>query len=183
MKIDSIDIEAAVQKARLAIDKDEQLSVSTRSIIEVLIVLISLLAGRLNLNSKNSSKPPSSDPNREKTPAKKRTGKKPGGQKGHVGKTLAKVDDPDFIESIKIDRRALPPGRYTDVRADTRMSAMSPGRYLILTFQESLPNTRHRSSAMKAVTVLSHLFLRALPRRSNTDRGPKPIRCICPSIS
>ena len=120
MKIDSIDIEAAVQKARDAIDKDEQLSASTRSIIEVLIVLISLLAGRLNLNSKNSSKPPSSDPNREKTPARKRSGKKPGGQKGHIGKTLAKVDNPDFIESIKIDRRTLPPGRYTDVGYESR---------------------------------------------------------------
>jgi len=120
MKIDSIDIEAAVQKARDAIDKDEQLSASTRSIIEVLIVLISLLAGRLNLNSKNSSKPPSSDPNREKTPARKRTGKKPGGQKGHPGKTLAKVDDPDFIEPIKIDRRTLPPGRYTDGGYESR---------------------------------------------------------------
>jgi transposase len=119
MKIDKIDIEAAVQKARDAIDKDEQLSASTRSIIEVLILLISLLAGRLNLNSKNSSKPPSSDPNREKTPAKK-TGKKPGGQKGHVGKTLTKVDDPDFIEPIKIDRRKLPPGKYKDAGYESR---------------------------------------------------------------
>ena len=120
MKIDSIDIEAAIQKARDAIDKDERLPASTRSIIEVLIVLISLLAGRLNLNSKNSSKPPSSDPNRVKTPARKRTGKKPGGQKGHIGKTLAKVDDLDFIESIKIDRRTLPPGHYTDVGYESR---------------------------------------------------------------
>jgi len=120
MKIDSIDIEAALQKARDAIDKDEQLSASSRSIIEVLILLISLLAGRLNLNSKNSSKPPSSDPNREKAPAKKRSGKKPGGQKGHIGKTLTKVDDPDFIEPIKIDRRTLPPGRYSDGGYESR---------------------------------------------------------------
>jgi transposase len=120
MKIDSIDIEAALQKARDAIDKDEQLSASSRSIIEVLILLISLLAGRLNLNSKNSSKPPSTDPNREKTPAKKRAGRKPGGQKGHIGKTLTKVDDPDFIEPIKIDRRTLPPGRYSDGGYESR---------------------------------------------------------------
>ena len=110
MKIDSIDIEAAVQKAKDAIDKDEQLSASAKSIIEVLILLVTLLAGRLNLNSKNSSKPPSSDPNREKRPVK-RTGRMPGGQRGHVGKTLTKVDDPDFIEPIKIDRSKLPPGR------------------------------------------------------------------------
>ncbi len=113
MKINSIDIEATVQKAKDAIYKDEQISASTKSVIEVLILLVSLLAGRSNLNSKNSSKPPSSDPNREKRPAKK-TGIKQGGQKGHVGKTLTKVNDPDFVEHIEIDRSQLPPGRYRD---------------------------------------------------------------------
>ena len=119
MKIKSIDIEAAVQKAKVAIDKDEQLSASTRSVIELLILLISMLAGRLNLNSKNSSKPPSSDPNREKKPSKK-TGNKPGGQKGHIGNTLTKVDDPDIIEPINIDRSKLPPGQYKDAGYESR---------------------------------------------------------------
>jgi len=119
MKINTIDIETAIQKARDAIDKDEQLSASSKSIIEVLILLITLLAGRLNLNSKNSSKPPSSDPNREKEPCKK-TGKSPGGQKGHVGKTLTKIDDPDFIEHIKIDRSKLPAGKYRDAGYESR---------------------------------------------------------------
>lgn len=119
MKINNIDIEAAIQKAKDAIDKDEHLSASTKSVIEILILLISLLAGRINLNSKNSSKPPSSDPNRNKTPAEK-TGKKQGGQKGHIGKTLTKVDDPDFIEDIKIDRSKLPPGQYRDDGYESR---------------------------------------------------------------
>lgn len=119
MKIDRIDIEAAIQKAKDAIENDKELSASTKSVVEVLILLISLLAGRLNLNSKNSSKAPSSDPNRKKEPAKK-TGKKPGGQKGHEGKTLTKVDDPDFVESINIDRRKLPPGRYRDDGYESR---------------------------------------------------------------
>jgi len=60
---------------------------ATRSIIEILILIISLLTNRLNLDSTNSSKPPSSDPNRKKK-RKKKTGKKAGGQKGHVGTTL-----------------------------------------------------------------------------------------------
>ena len=119
MKINNIDIEAAIQKAEDAIDKDEHLSASTKSVIEILILLISLLAGRLNLNSKNSSKPPSSDPNRDKTPAKK-TGKNQGGQKGHIGKTLTKVDDPDFVKDIKIDRSKLPPGQYRDDGYESR---------------------------------------------------------------
>lgn len=111
MKIENIDIEATIEKARGLIAEDEKMSTATKSIIEILIVLISLLANRLNLNSKNSSKPPSTDPNRKKKP-KSKTGNQPGGQKGHVGTTLKKVDTPDKIETIKVDRSKLPKGRY-----------------------------------------------------------------------
>jgi transposase len=86
---------------------------------EILILVITLLANRLNLNSTNSSKPPSSDPNREKKP-KPKTGKNKGGQKGHVGTTLKKVDDPDVIEPIKIDRRTLPDGSFQDAGYEAR---------------------------------------------------------------
>ena len=53
------------------------------------------LHSRLNLNSKNSHKPPSSDglsknPGLPKAPAKKN-----GGQIGHKGKTLQMVETPD----------------------------------------------------------------------------------------
>ena len=53
-----------------------------------------------NLNSRNSSKPPSSDPNRKKE-SRTKGDKKAGGQKGHVGVTLQKVNNPDKIEVIK----------------------------------------------------------------------------------
>ena len=119
MKIDNIDIEATVQKAREIISEDDQLSAAAKSMFEIMILLVTLLAGRLNLNSKNSSKPPSSDPNRKKRSSGK-TGKKPGGQQGHIGKTLTKVDDPDFIEDINIDRRKLPPGRYSNAGYESR---------------------------------------------------------------
>jgi len=119
MKIDSIDIEATIKKAQALIRKDKQLSAGAKSMFEILILIISLLANRQNLNSKNSSKPPSSDPNRKKR-SKNKTGKKPGGQKGHVGKTLEKVDDPDNIEVINVDRRTLPLARYREVGFDTR---------------------------------------------------------------
>ena len=119
MKIDSIDIEATIKKAQSLIRKDKQLSAGAKSMIEILILIVSLLVNRLNLNSTNSSKPPSSDPNRKKEP-KAKTGKKPGGQKGHVGTTLIKVDDPDKIEVIKVDRSKLPPARYRQVGFDTR---------------------------------------------------------------
>jgi len=114
MKIENIDIAATIEKAQALIHHDEQMPAATKSIVEVLILLISLLAKRLNLSSTNSSKPPSSDPNRIKKPNSK-TGIKKGGQNGHVGTTLIKVDDPDRIEPIPIDRRTLPPGRYHEV--------------------------------------------------------------------
>lgn len=119
MKIDNIDIAATIEKVQVLIREDKQMSAATKSMIEVMILIITLLANRLNLNSTNSSKPPSSDPNREKKP-KPETGKKPGGQKGHIGSTLKKVDNPDIIEPIRIDRRTLPPGKYRLVGFDRR---------------------------------------------------------------
>jgi transposase len=119
VKIENIDIEATIKNAQILVREDKQLSAATKSMFEILILIISLLANRLNLNSTNSSKPPSSDPNRKKQPQSK-TGKKPGGQKGHVGTTLKKVDDPDKIELIKIDRSKLPAGRYRQVGFDSR---------------------------------------------------------------
>ena len=119
MKVDNIDIGAAIAKARKLVHEDKQLSEATRSIVEILILIISLLANRLNLNSTNSSKPPSNDPNRKKRPRVK-TGKKPGGQRGHLGTTLQKIDDPDEVVVIKVDRRKLPPGRYAHGGYETR---------------------------------------------------------------
>ena len=119
MKIENIDITATIEKAQALIHQDEQMSAATKSIVEVLILLISLLANRLNLNSSNSSKPPSADPNRTKKPRPK-TGRNKGGQKGHIGTTLIKVDDPDIIEPINIDRRTLPSGRYHEVDYEAR---------------------------------------------------------------
>jgi len=119
VKIDSIDIQATIEKAQTLVSEDKQLSAAIKSIVEILILIITLLTNRLNLNSTNSSKPPSSDPNREKQP-KRKTGKKPGGQNGHVGTTLKKVDDPDEIEVIKVDRSRLPAGQYRQVGFESR---------------------------------------------------------------
>jgi transposase len=119
MKIENIDIEATIEKAQAVIRQDKQMSAGTKSMFEILILVITLLANRLNLNSKNSRKPPSTDPNRKKKPQPK-TGKNKGGQKGHIGTTLQKVDDPDVITPIKIDRRTLPAGQFRDVGYQAR---------------------------------------------------------------
>ena len=119
MKIENINIQTTIENAQALVREDKQLSAATKSMFEILILVITLLANRLNLNSTNSSKPPSSDPNRQKQ-SRKKTDKKAGGQKGHVGTTLKKVDNPDKIEEIKIDRRKLPSGHYRQVGFETR---------------------------------------------------------------
>src|ERR1700694_134103 len=58
------------------------------------------LERRLELNSSNSGKPPSSDGLKKParvTSLRERSGKKPGGQKGHKGETLRQVIDPNEV--------------------------------------------------------------------------------------
>ena len=58
------------------------------------------LERRLELNSSNSAKPPSSDGLKKParvTSLRERSGKKPGGQKGHKGETLRQVTDPKEV--------------------------------------------------------------------------------------
>lgn len=66
------------------------------------------LEERLNKNSRNSSKPPSTDDYASKKPKPKsrrlKSGKKVGGQKGHPGTTLRMVDNPDEIRIIEVDQ-------------------------------------------------------------------------------
>ncbi|HEV7129071.1 MAG TPA: IS66 family transposase, partial [Ktedonobacterales bacterium] len=57
-----------------------------------------VLEGRLGKDSHNSSKPPASDGlSRRLRPQRVRSGKKPGGQPGHCGQTLAMVEPPDEV--------------------------------------------------------------------------------------
>lgn len=119
MTIDNIDVSEALKSAKEQLANDESIPEATRTLMNLLILIITLMAGRLGLNSRNSSKPPSSDINREKKKRKNKD-RKPGGQKGHVGRNLDKVDTPDVVEIIHIDKRRLPKGEYREVGYETR---------------------------------------------------------------
>lgn len=119
MTIENINVEETLNKAKKLLKEEKELSPALRSTFEVILILVTLLLNRLNLNSTNSSKPPSSDPNRKKKSQKKGERKR-GGQKGHSGTNLKKVESPDEIKKIKIDRRTLPRGKYTVVGYESR---------------------------------------------------------------
>jgi len=109
MKISNIDVDAALAGVKQQLQSDSSVSPSLRAAIELLMVLIQILTGRINSNSANSSKPPSQDPNRLKK-SRPKSERKPGGQPGRIGKTLQPVEDPDAIQTVKLDRRTLPKG-------------------------------------------------------------------------
>ena len=100
MTIENINIDESIERVRIMLSKEKNISPALKAAIEVIILALTLICGRLGKNSSNSSKPPSQDPNRKKQ--KKLNGKKPGGQNGHVGKTLKKVDNPDETIEHKI---------------------------------------------------------------------------------
>jgi transposase len=82
--------------------------------IERLQAEVAELRRQLGLNSRNSSRPPSSDSPFTKPAARslrRRSGRKPGGQPGHPGSTLALVDNP-------AKRQRHEPGRCSGCGAD-----------------------------------------------------------------
>lgn len=119
MTLDYIDIDATLSEVESLLKEDKQLSPALKSLISVLVMLVKLLSNRVELNSRNSSKPPSSDFNRKKQERIKFR-KKSGGQPGHVGSTLKQIEVPDDIEFLKIDRRTLPKGDYRDAGVEKR---------------------------------------------------------------
>lgn len=74
-----------------------------QSQINMLLARVMELEDRLNKNSQNSNKPPSSDGLKKKniSPAfPRKKGKKTGGQLGHLGKTLEQSDQVDFCKPL-----------------------------------------------------------------------------------
>jgi len=122
MKISEVDVTGALEDAEKLVEKDKSVSPHIRAVVKVLIVIIKLFIDKFKLNSSTSSIPPSKDPTRQRGSKRKTKGikRKPGGQKGHEGTTLQKVENPDHIEPIVVDRRTIPRGTYTDIGFDAR---------------------------------------------------------------
>lgn len=70
---------------------------------EALKLRITELEALLRTNSRNSSKPPSTDGFRRATPPKPVTGRKPGGQVGHKGKTRDLVPEDQVDKLVDLD--------------------------------------------------------------------------------
>ncbi len=119
LKIDAIDVDAAIDNVKQLLETERDLSPALKSALDVILLLVTVLLNRATLNSNNSSKPPASDPNRKKG-SRKKSDKPSGGQMSHTGKTLRKIDDPDEIEILFIDRRTLPRGQYREDGFETR---------------------------------------------------------------
>lgn len=120
MSISDINVDEALERVRQQLKEDRTVSPSLRAAIDALMLLVKLMADRLATSSRNSSQPPSQDPNRQRR-ARTKGPRRPGGQPGHEGKTLEPVEDPDKIVRLRVDRRRLPRGRaYLPVGVETR---------------------------------------------------------------
>ena len=91
--------------------KREELTVlahnNPMALVDIIMTLeqrVEYLESQLKQNSSNSSKPPSSDGLKKPKPKNLRTstGRKSGGQPGHSGQTLKRVDHPDKIVPLEV---------------------------------------------------------------------------------
>jgi transposase len=78
------------------------------------VEMLDAKVAELERNSRTSSKPPSSDAGNLTNPPKpksrrKKSGRKPGGQKGHRGETLKRSDNPNEVVEHRLDKEALCP--------------------------------------------------------------------------
>ena len=119
MSIDGINATTAVARVKALLAQEKSLSPALAAALEVLLLLVGALLNRLTLDSANSSKPPSTDPHRERR-TKSRSTRQRGGQPGHVGTTLQPVSEPDEVQVLRVNRASLPKGRYREVGFEPR---------------------------------------------------------------
>jgi len=124
----------------------------------MLILVVKLLVERTGLNSKNSSKPPSSDPNRNKVP-KKKSSNTAGGQNGHVGSNLSQLPAGQYSECGYESRQVfdIRISRFvTEYRAQVLENAEG-GRFVAEFPKEASCGTQYGAS-VKANAVYMSMF-------------------------
>lgn len=87
----------------------EAMRLDRDAVVDLILSLekrIEELEARLKMNSRNSSRPPSSDGLNKPSPKslRKKSQRTGGGQPGHEGKTLEQVQCPDQSHELKLDR-------------------------------------------------------------------------------
>lgn len=121
MKLHNVDVKETIEQAKLMLEQETSISSAFKAVMKLILTLMELMLNRLSLNSKNSSKPPSSDKNKPKEKkSDNHSGRKPGGQQGRVGSQLQPFDKPDEILSIPININTLPKGNYSDCGFEAR---------------------------------------------------------------
>jgi transposase len=120
MSLTKINVIKAIKDVTTLLEKEKGISSVLKAAIQLLITVVTMLAERLSLNSTNSGKPPSTDPNRKKKTRNKNGNKSKGGQQGHKGVTLEPVDNPHHIVSLQLDKSTLPEGQYHEVGFEAR---------------------------------------------------------------
>jgi transposase len=93
--------QAIIKELRATVAEQQTMIMALQAMITELRATITQLEAKLAANSSNSNRPPSSDGLKKGRPKphslRQRTGKKPGGQPGHPGTTMAWAEDPDQI--------------------------------------------------------------------------------------
>lgn len=180
MVIEKIDIDQVLEQAKRILEEEKTLSSPVQSSMQDLVFLVTAMEKRLGVNCKNSSKPPSQDVNRERKKKKRKENgekpRKPGGQAGHKGKTLERVENPDVIEKIEIDRRTIPSGRVyhpaghesrqvVDVKISVHVTEYQAevledeeGNRYVASFPEGVTKAVQYGSGVKADSVYQSMF-------------------------
>lgn len=170
----AISIQETIDEVERLLKADENISPGLNAAIKMLIVVVKMLTDRVGLNSRNSSKPPASDPNRIKH-SRVKSNKPAGGQAGHQGTNLQLVDDPDETEILSIDRRTLPAGDYQEIgfkirqlfdihinRHVTEYRAQiltdQQGREFVAPFPAALKSPTQYGASVKANAVYMSMF-------------------------
>ncbi|MCW5223361.1 hypothetical protein D5041_07050 [Verminephrobacter aporrectodeae subsp. tuberculatae] len=127
------------------------------AMVQTLTAQINELQARLNLNSRNSSKPPSSDGlNKPQPKSLRKAGQRPvGGQKGHKGHTLSQAAEPNVVVTH------APPEHCDVCHGSLGQASVVEARQV-----HDLPDLRYQ--------VTEHRVLQAVCNCGKTHRGVFP---------